>query len=90
MGYGRMNRDDITKGKKRWSPVSEDLGSEKKLHKGGTSNQRSFYSGSQPLSEVSEVEPGSTPSNHTGELPSPVLPGLTGSFPQVLNQWFRP
>jgi len=23
-------------------------------------------------------------------LPSPVLPGLTGSFAQVLNQWFRP
>jgi len=30
-----------------------------------------------------------TPSGHTAELPSPVLPGLTGSFPQVLNQWFR-
>jgi len=37
-----------------------------------------------------EVQPGSTPSCHTAELPSPVLPGLTGSFPQVLNQWFRP
>ena len=37
-----------------------------------------------------EVQPGSTPSSHTAELPSPVLPGLTGSFPQVLNQWFRP
>ena len=24
------------------------------------------------------------------ELPSPVLPGLTGSLPQVLNQWFTP
>ena len=37
-----------------------------------------------------EVQPGSTPSGHTAELPSPVLPGLTRSFPQVLNQWFRP
>jgi len=37
-----------------------------------------------------EVQPGSTPPRHTAELPSPVLPGLTGSFPQVLNQWFRP
>jgi len=37
-----------------------------------------------------EVQPGSTPPGHTAELPSPVLPGLTGSFPQVLNQWFRP
>ena len=37
-----------------------------------------------------EVQPGSTPSAHTVQLPSPVLPGLTGSFPQVLNQWFRP
>ena len=37
-----------------------------------------------------EVQPGSTPSGHTAELPSPVLPGLTQSFPQVINQWFRP
>ena len=36
-----------------------------------------------------EVQPGSTPSGHTAELPSPVLPGLTRSFPQVLNQCFR-
>lgn len=35
------------------------------------------------------MEPGSTPSGCTGELPSPGLPGLTGSFPQVLNQWFQ-
>ena len=27
---------------------------------------------------------------NTGELPSPVLPQLTQSFPQVINQWFRP
>jgi len=26
------------------------------------------------------VQPGSTPSSCTGELPSPLLPGLTGSF----------
>jgi len=26
---------------------------------------------------------------HTAELPSPVLPGLTGSFPWVLSQWLR-
>jgi len=37
-----------------------------------------------------EVQPGSTPSGHTAELPSPVLPELTGPFPQVLNQWLRP
>jgi len=37
-----------------------------------------------------EVEPGSTPSGHTGELPSPVLTGLTRSFHQVLTQRFRP
>jgi len=36
-----------------------------------------------------EVQPGCSPSAHTAELPSPVLPGLTGSFPQVLHQ-FRP
>jgi len=39
---------------------------------------------------LGEVEPGSTPSGHTGELSSPVLPGLSWSFPHVLNQWFRP
>ena len=37
-----------------------------------------------------EAQPGSTPSYHTGELSSPVLPGLTRPFPQVLIQWFRP
>jgi len=36
-----------------------------------------------------EVQPGCIPSGPPAELPSPVLPGLTGSFPQVLNQWFR-
>jgi len=34
------------------------------------------------------VQAGSTPFGHTCELPSPVLPRLTRSFPQVLNQWF--
>ena len=36
------------------------------------------------------MQPGCTPSCPTAELPSPVLPGLTRSFPQVLYQWFRP
>ncbi len=36
-----------------------------------------------------EAQPGSTRCGHTAELPSPVLPGLTGSFPQVINQQFR-
>jgi len=36
-----------------------------------------------------EVQPGSTPSGHTGELPSPVLPRLTQFFLQVINQRFR-
>jgi len=39
---------------------------------------------------LGEVEPGSTPSGHTGELPSPVLPWLTQCLPQVINQWFGP
>ena len=29
------------------------------------------------------------PFRHTAELPSPVLPGLSSSFLQVLHQWFR-
>ena len=36
------------------------------------------------------VQPGSTPSCHTGEWPPPVLPELAWSFPQVLNQCFGP
>ena len=35
---------------------------------------------------LGEVQPGSTPSGHTAELPSPVLQGLTGCCPQLLNQ----
>lgn len=36
------------------------------------------------------MQPGSTPSGRTWELPSVVLPELPGSFHQVLSQWFRP
>jgi len=39
---------------------------------------------------LGEVEPGSTPSGHTDELPSPVLLWLTRCLPQVVNQRFRP
>ena len=38
---------------------------------------------------LGEVEPGSTPSGHTGELPSLVLPQLTQCSPQLINQRFR-
>ena len=38
---------------------------------------------------LGEVEPGSTPSGHTGELPSPVLPWLTQCLPQLVNQRLR-
>ena len=38
---------------------------------------------------LGEVEPGSNPSSHTGELPSLVLPQLTQCLPQVINQRFR-
>jgi len=37
-----------------------------------------------------EVQPGSTPSGHTAELPSPVLLWLTQCSPQVINHKFRP
>ena len=37
-----------------------------------------------------EVQPGSTPSGHTGKLPSPVLLQLTQCSPQLINQRFRP
>ena len=35
---------------------------------------------------LGEVQPGSTPSGHTAELPSPVLLWLTQCLPQVVNQ----
>ncbi len=38
---------------------------------------------------VGEVEAGSTPSSHTGELLSTVLPQLTQCLPQVIGQRFR-
>jgi len=53
-----------------------------KLHQGRISNQRSFPHRQSALKlGLREVQPGSTPSDHTAELPSPVLPGLTWSFP---------
>jgi len=39
---------------------------------------------------LAEVQPGSTPSGHTAELPSPVLLQLTQCLPQVVNQRLRP
>uniref|UniRef100_A0A803XTJ0 KRAB domain-containing protein n=1 Tax=Meleagris gallopavo TaxID=9103 RepID=A0A803XTJ0_MELGA len=49
--------------------------------------QRALYRA--VMLETPVVQPGSSPSCCTAELPSPVLPWLTWSFPQVLNQWFR-
>jgi len=39
---------------------------------------------------LGEVQPGSIPSSHTAELPSPVLPRLTQCLLQLINQRFRP
>ena len=63
---------------------------------GKTPQRRSLQKESLPQGKsalkwgLGEVQPGSTPSGHTAELPSPVLPWLTEFFPQVINQWFRP
>jgi len=38
---------------------------------------------------LGEVQPGSSPSGHAAELPSPVLPWLTQCLPQVISQRFR-
>jgi len=54
------------------------------------SRWRSFLPGSQPLNGgLGGVEPGSTPSGHSGELRSPVPLQLTQHLPQVVNQRFR-
>jgi len=45
---------------------------------------------SAPKWGLGEVQPGSPPSGHTAELPSPVLAWLTQCLPQVISQWFRP
>ena len=77
----------VTKGKGKRSPVSEEL-----RLTGKTSPRRGLQAESLPQQRsalkwgLREVQSGSTPSYHTAELPSPVLPGLTGSFPQVINQ----
>ena len=77
--------------KKDCSPISEDLGS-----RGKTPQRRDLQKEILPQWQsalkwgLREVQPGFTHSCCTGELPSPVLPGLTWSFPQVLNQQFRP
>jgi len=77
--------------KKKCSPASKNLSLQGRLHKGELSNQRSLLNrGSAFNWGLRGVQPGSTPSSHTGELPSPVLPGLTGSSSKVLNQWCRP
>jgi len=34
---------------------------------------------------LGEMQPGSTPSGRTGELPSPVLPWLTQGLPQMIT-----
>jgi len=39
---------------------------------------------------LGEEQPGSTPSGHTGELSSPVLPQLTQCLPHVVYHRFRP
>ena len=39
---------------------------------------------------LGEVQPGSIPSSHTGELPSPVLLRLTQCSPWLINQRFGP
>jgi len=74
---------------KEFSPISKDLGS--LSLKGGIYNQRTSQRWQSAVKwGLREMQPGSTPSGHTAELPSPMLPGLTWSFPQVISQWFRP
>jgi len=44
----------------------------------------------QPLNEVWEgVDPGSSPSSHSGALHAAELPWVGPAFHQVLNHWFK-
>ena len=87
---GTSTKERYYKEKEKCSPISEDLGFAIE-----TPQRRDLQPEILPQWQsalklgLREVQPGSTPSGHTAELPSPVLPGLTGSFPQVLSQCFR-
>ena len=71
---------------KECSPISEDLGPQGKIPQGRDIQPETLPQWQSALKwGLREVQPGSTPSGHTAELPSPVLPGLTRSFPQVLS-----
>ena len=80
----------IKEGKKVVHPYQKILGLQGKASARRELQKKILPQGqSAPKWGLKEVQPGSTPSGHTVELPSPVHPGLTKSFPQVLNQWFR-
>jgi len=70
--------------------MSKDLGSWGKTPQGRDLQPEIFPQWQSALKwGLREAQPGSTPSGHTAELPPPVVPGLTWSFPQLLHQWFR-
>ena len=60
-----------------------------KTPQGGISRKKSFLSGSQPLNGgLGEVQPGSTPPSHTGEMPDSVLASGGQSEVQAMTQQF--
>ena len=75
---------------KERSPVFKESGSQWKAPQ-----KRQLQKETRPLWQsalkwgLGGVEPGSTPSGHTAELPAPVLPWLTQSLSQVITQRFR-
>jgi len=76
--------------KKKCLPISEDVGLQRKTPKRSNLQKETLPKGQSALKwGLGGVQPGSTLSSHTAELPSPVLPGLTQCSPQVINQRFR-
>ena len=68
---------------KECSPISKDLGLWGKTPQGRDLPPETLPQWQSALKwDLREVQPGSTSSGHTDELPSSVLPGLTGPFPR--------
>ena len=85
---GTSTKERYYKEKEKCSPISEDLGFAIE-----TPQRRDLQPEILPQWQsalklgLREVQPGSTPSGHTAELPSPVLPGAQSVLQAVTQQF---
>ena len=91
MGGLAQEKGGIREGKKITHPYQRIPSSQRKASPGRDLQKEILPQWQSALKwGLREMQPGSTLSGRTAELPSPVVPGLTQSFSHVLNQWFRP